>query len=108
MDIVNEKTTPVLNVAFYDENGTAVVPTSATYQIDDVTEGRVNQSITGETSISVLAASVDIAITDQETKIIDAMLSSEKRLVTVKFQYGTNKRGSKEFRYIVKNLSKIT
>jgi hypothetical protein len=105
VDIVNEKTTPTLNVEFFDENGNAVTPTTATYQIDDVQSG---QSVRAETAIPSLAASVDIVLTLLDTSIINTTLPAESRLVTVKFQYGASKQGIKEYRYLLQNLSKVT
>jgi hypothetical protein len=105
MDIVNEKSTPTLTVDFFDENGAAVVPSSATYQIDDIASGTI---VRAETALPSLAASVDILLATADTIIITSSLPGEDRLVTVKWQYGSGKQGAKEYRYLVKNLSKVS
>ena len=106
-DPVNERSTSILSVSFFDEDDVAVVPASATYRIDDVQSGT---AILAATVIGVLAVSVNLHITEEQNRILTESHPYESRRVTVSFRYGAGsaKRGTDEYIYRIKNLYGIT
>lgn len=84
LDQFNERSSFPVAVAFFDENDDPVVPTAATYRIDDQAS-RTN--IKPATSISPLSATVDIWITSDENYIVRSRRAFEIRTVTVEFDY---------------------
>ncbi len=105
MDLVNEKSTPVLTIDFFDENGDAVIPSKVEYQIDDVASG---QSVKAKSEIPVSSSSIDITLSTSDTSIINQSSTAEEKLLTMIYSWGSNKQLPKEFRYVVKNLQKVS
>lgn len=104
MDSVLERTTAVLTVAYFDENGAATTPTSAYYMVEDVKSGTL---ITSETQLPAPSTTSDITLTDTENRIIDADNAYELRAVKVRFLYAAGKVGRAEYKYYIKNLAKV-
>lgn len=102
---VNEKSSSVLQVSFFDDHDVAIIPISANYKIDDVGTGTV---ILAETALSPLSSVVSIDITSTQNRIINSVNTFETRIVTVKFVYGTDKLGTGEYIYTIKNLFGIS
>lgn len=100
MEFVNEGSTSVLSISFYDENGSAIIPYSVDYRIDDESgeEIKKNTSVTpGET--------VEITISSTENRILNKSKPIEKRIVSVKYTWsGGSKVGYDHYEYIVRNL----
>ncbi len=105
MEIVNEKSTSVVTLTFRDESGALVTPSGGTYRIDDAALGT---EIKADTPFTPVDSSHDITITSTENRILDATRNVEERIVTVSFTYGAGKNGNSEYRYSVKNLTKIS
>lgn len=101
METVNERTTLILTVAFFDEDDVACVPSSARYRIDDKTSGT---AVLGWTTIAPLAVSVDLHILKGWNSMVSETHQYETRVVTVEFQYGTGRQGTDEYTYRIKNL----
>jgi len=102
---VNEKSSLILVVDFYDEDEAAVVPTTATYRIDDEEN---ETEILATTNISPLAAEINIEITPAQNAIIDQNHGWEIRTVTVYFTYGVGKASYEIYQYKVKNLYAVS
>lgn len=81
---VNERSAFPLRVSFLDEDGTAVVPTSASYRIDDQ-KNRTN--VLPLTALSSLSSAMDIWITSDQNFIIRSRNIYEIRTVTVSYVY---------------------
>lgn len=81
---VNERSAFPLRVSFLDEDGVAVVPTSASYRIDDQ-KNRTN--ILPLTSLGSLSSAMDIWITSDQNFIIRSRSVYEIRTVTVSYVY---------------------
>jgi len=79
-----EGSTPTIEINFVDELSVAVIPTSATYRIDDIETAAV---IRGDTAITALAASIDLVLTAADTTLIDSSHASEDRVLTVSYVY---------------------
>jgi hypothetical protein len=105
MDEVNERSTMILTVAFFDDDGVAVAPTTASYQIDNRNSGT---SILVSTPITTPGTTEEIEITSAQNRILNAANKEEIRVVTVDFTYGSSRRGTVEYFYKVKNLFGIT
>ena len=105
MDIVNEKSTSIVSLTFTDNTGALVTPSAGTYQIHDAASGT---EIRAETPFTPTGSTHDITITATENRILDAARNVEERIVTVSFTFGAGKNGNGEYRYGVKNLTKIS
>ena len=100
---VNEGSHAFVTVYFWDENGVAVIPTTATYRIDDVSS---NQKVVAAVALPApMAVSKIITITPAENTILNVKNRFEERRITVLFTYSAGaKTGTDEFVYAVKNL----
>lgn len=104
LEEVNERTSTVIAVAFLDEDGAAVVPSSATYRIDRP-ERRTN--IQPATTIGALNSTISLLITSEQNNILRNRSPFEIQEVTVEFDYtGTlgPMHGTMNFRYKIINL----
>lgn len=93
-----------LTVSFFDEDGLAVTPSSATYRIDRPAQKR---NILPATAFPSLAASVDILITGNENQIYRERNEFEIQEVTVVYNYAGAlgpMQGTNKFRYKILNL----
>ena len=97
----NERTSSVLPVSFFDENNEPVIPQSGTYRIDDVASG---VAILASTPLPSLAAVVNLEITANQNRILNAANSIETRRVTVAIIFDTDKGSTAEYFYNVINL----
>ena len=102
---VNELTTLLVTVNFWDEDGLPVTPTSATYRIDD--EGS-RTAILAETAISGLAASVTLEVTTTQQAMVNANTAKEQHVLTVEWDYGSGRHGTDECAWFVKNLKGVS
>lgn len=100
---ITERTTLVLTVSFFDEDGVAVTPDSATYRIDSL-QGTRGTAVLAATAITPLSTTADIEITSDQNQIIRQRNPYEIKVVTIEFEYGSGKRGTAEYRYRVLNL----
>ena len=101
---VNERTAFPLLVSFLDEDSIAVVPTSATYRIDDQVSKTAIVPVTGFPS---LATSVDLWITSDQNFIVRPRNRFEIRTVTVQYTYESDNgptAATAEYKYRVNNL----
>lgn len=105
MDEVNEKSTAIVTCMFTDEDDTGVTPTSASYRIDDKDTGT---EITTDTPFSPGSSTHDIEITPDENAMVTATRASEIHRLTLSFIYTGPKTGRGEYKFIVKNLAKVT
>lgn len=102
LKIINEKSRCYLTVAFYDKDGNAAIPTSATYRIDCVTN---NTQVKDDSSLTP-GSSIEIPITSSDNAIIAITNTLERRKVTVEAVYGSGDEVHDEYEYYVKNLSR--
>lgn len=102
---VNENSTSVVTCTFKDENSNAVIPSDASYRIDDVASGT---QIKGWTTFVPISSVHDITILDTENVMIDSTKGDEERCLSVKFTYGIDsKKGTGEYYYTLINLFKV-
>jgi hypothetical protein len=104
LESVNERTSSIVVVNFFDEDDAAVTPDSATYRIDDK-ESKI--AILTATAISPLASTVSLHVTSDQNQIYKARKAYEVRTVTVEWDYTSiagSKHGTAEYRYKVVNL----
>ena len=113
VDEVIERSLRVINLAFTDEDGNPVTPTSASYRIDDVGSGT---EVRGDTAIAITAPNtdVDIPLTAADTSILDETKPYETRRLTYTWTYSTLTSPSveaddnDEYLYNVVNLQGVT
>jgi predicted nucleotidyltransferase len=99
---INENDSMTLTLTFRDRDRQLVIPTAATYGIIDLDSG--DALVPLGTEIDDLASEVDLEITSNENRILDDSKPSERRRVTVEFDYGASKHKTEEYDYVVKNL----
>jgi len=102
---VNEKSTALLTLSFFDESELAVSPSAVTYRIDDAASGTAILALT--TLTGPFSTTKDIVITSAQNAIINNTHSFEMRIVTVEFDYSGGKHATGEYKYMVKNLSGV-
>ncbi len=93
MDRVNEHSTWFTTVSFTDENGDPVVPTSASYRVDDVGTGA---QVRDDTDIPSPEAETEIMWAPSDTAILDESHPYETRRMTVSWTYPTALSPSEE------------
>jgi hypothetical protein len=101
VDEVYEGSTSVVKLTFTDENGDAVIPTSATYRIDDKV---TRTSIHATAAFVPVASTYNVEITAAENRILKSTNVSEDRVLTVTFSYGVGKTGTSMKEYRIVNL----
>jgi len=113
IDEVKERSLKVINIAFVDEDGNPVTPTSASYRIDDVGS---DVEVRGNTAISIVAPAtdVDVPLTASDTSILDETRAYETKRLTYSWTYNTATSPSveaddnDEYLYNVVNLKGVT
>lgn len=98
---VNELSSSWLSVSFFDRLGAAAAPSSITCRIDCTTTGTAIRASTAVTP----AATVEIAITPTENRIINTANATERRRVTVIAVYGGADQLTEQIDYDVRNLA---
>jgi hypothetical protein len=114
-DIINEKSTGYISVAFFNKDGDAAIPSAVSYRIDDVITG---DEIKDDTVVSFPAAVINIVIASSENIIVSPTAEVlyysedgkplEKHRLTVKSSYGVDDSLNDEFDFYVKNLSGVS
>ena len=107
---VNQNDSFQIPVAFKDEAGTAVVPTSISYQVIDVETGT---TIRGPTAVTPSASSITLTLTYDDTALVQSGRRSEERVVRVTAVYGTDASGdpiqkTDEYAFLVVKLGLTT
>ena len=77
----NDKSTKVVTIDFLDEDGNAVVPTSAVWTLVNEVEGIIN--LREQVAITPLASNADIVLTDLDLAYIDG----HKRFIVIEAVY---------------------
>ena len=104
-DVAREKSTYTVTVSFFDENGTALAPTTAVWTLSKldgtIVNSRENVSIAspGTEEVIVLTGS-DLAIIDGD--------ELEARALTVLATYSSGRTIKSEARFWVRNLTKVS
>ncbi len=108
--LAREKSTYVIEASFKDEDGTAVVPNSASWTLTD-DAGTVIHARSGVV-ISPLAATVDIVLSGLDLAMQTGEVSRALRRLTIEALYdstlGTGLPVKEEFLFTVKDLLKVT
>lgn len=105
MQTINEKTTYIVNLAFKDEDNVPTTPNSANYTLYNYTSSYAVKDLT---TITVTGSDVDLEILPNYNSIINSSNEHEMMLLTVDFMYDVTKRGTSEYRYLIKNLKKVS
>jgi acylphosphatase len=86
MLIYAEGSAQVIPITFLDRLGQAVIPTRASYRIDDLGSG---SEVRGDTEITQLDSTINIGITETDTAILDPVANEyESRVVLIEYEYG--------------------
>lgn len=97
---VKERTTTYLTATFKDKAGAAQAPATAKYRIDCLTTG---VAIRAETALAP-AGAVEITLTKDDTRIVNAQNVREIRRVTVMASYSATDEVNEEYDFDVLNL----
>lgn len=108
IDEVNERSTWITDISFTDENGDPVVPSIASYRVDDVGTDVEIRDDTTITFDSPPGPFVSVEWTKEDTSILDERHPYETRRMTVSWEYDTDKHGNAEYLLNVRNLKGIT
>lgn len=100
--VVNERSSLVLRVAFFDEDGNAAIPDAVTCRIDDTVQQRIIRPATAVPLGSPPEATLDVTITEDENASLDGR-QYQRRLVTLEWDWEAG-HGTTEFEYFVKGL----
>ncbi len=104
MELVNEKSSCTVTLAFTDETGAAVTPSAGRYRIDDAGAGT---QIKDWTSFTPTGSTYDVEVSATENAILVAANEVEIHRLTVEFTYGVAaKKGTAEYVFGIKNLTK--
>jgi hypothetical protein len=106
MATINEKSAFELTFIAYDEDGTAITPATARYQIHDKDSG------TELLAWTTLTPATEITVQVPSPQVVNAMVDSGKpeeiRVVTVQFNQGLDTEHNDEQEYTVRNLQHIS
>ncbi len=102
---INEKTTLLVTVSFFDDAGAAVTPSAATYRIHDKASGSIIVAIT---SLAGLSTTKEIEVTSAQNALISQTDSTEEHVLTLDFTYGSSRRGTSEYRWVVRGLEGVS
>ena len=100
--VVTENSSHFVTVAFYDEDGVAVLPDTVTVRLDAPLAGAAAE-IRAATPVAPLAE-FDLHLTPAENALADPTLDREERVLTVHATYGMTKAVTAEYSYTLKNL----
>jgi hypothetical protein len=101
----NERTDFDLEVSHEDKDGNALTPTTSFYSIHDVASAT---DVRAWTAYAVDGAGLGtISVTASDTAILTAANAYEERVLTIQGTYGVSKEFAEEYRFRVKNLTKI-
>ena len=104
MRSVNESGTLYITAKFYDVNDTLFTPAAADYRIDCLTSG---EEIRAWTTLTP-ATSVTIAVTGDDTKIVNQARGREIRQLVIRYTDGSGNSTTNQTQFRVDNLRGIT
>lgn len=99
----NDQSTIVIGLAFTDHNGTAAIPTAATWSLTDEYGNVINERL--DVAISPLAASAEIALSGDDLKYSEG----PNRVFTVEYTYNSSLGvlpGRDQCEFTIENLVK--
>jgi hypothetical protein len=101
---VNEESSAFLTVRFYDKNDELTTPSSIQYRLDCLTN---NEEVRTWTALAP-ASVIEIGLDATDNAIVDQWNHTELRIITIEAYYGVSDKLTTTFKYLVKNLRKIT
>lgn len=104
--VVNEGSTFVLRLEFFDEDDQPAVPDKLWYRIDDPLRQTAIRAKAEVNLGSDVSSTVDLLITESDTISLDTR-QYQRRLVTAEWDWETG-HGTSEYEFFVKNLYGVT
>ena len=102
--IIRANTTSVHTVYFYDESATPVVPTNATYQVDDLNSGTV---VVTPTTVTPVTPYYVITLSPSHNSMLNSGDILERRELSVSFTYSGTMQGAAN-EVLTLNASNVT
>ena len=98
---VNEKSPLYMTMAFTDENGDPLVPSTVEWKLDDIEQ---QSEIVPWTSLGGLAAIMNVVIPSANNAIVTETSVREERMFSVRVNDGLLAEAHEQFQYHVLNL----
>src|SRR3569832_2842260 len=98
---INEASSGTLTIEFLDEAGLPAVPSSISFRIVCVTTG---SEFRADTAIAP-AASIDLALTPDDTRIVTLSIRIERRRVTLVATFGPGDQLTQDYEFSVRILN---
>jgi len=105
METVNEKSTAVIRMWFYNQDRVPAIPTSVSYTLHDESTGDV---IIASTPATTMDYTIDIYIGASYNTIVNDARNYETKVLTITWNFGGGISGYAEYKYRVKNLSQVS
>lgn len=105
MQVIREKSPLHATLAFTDEAGDAVVPTTAEWRIDDKASG---DEVVDWTSIATVTNPVSIVVPASSNALLDQASVSEVRTLTIRIDVGLLSEAHQDIEYKIRNLLGVT
>ena len=100
-----EKSTSWIDVSFTDIDGAAAAPSTLEYCLDCMSTETL---ILDWTSVVGPSSTTRIQITPEQNSIHDSTKTSELHRITVKATFGLSDQATSEYKYLVRELDKVT
>lgn len=104
LEEINEDSAARLTVSFLDEDSAPIVPATVTYEVHDEDTGVELRTATGLSP----ASSIDVTLTNVDTKMNTTTKKKETHVVTVKATFSGGLQINSEYRFRVINLEQVT
>ncbi len=101
---INEQSALFLTFTFTDENGAPLIPTSADWRLDDLTN---DVEVVPWTSLTP-ASTIQVTVSAQDNLIATQTNVHEKRVATVRMNEGLSTEANERKFYRIKNLKGVT
>lgn len=104
MEDINEGSSAIFTIDFYDENNANVTPDLVTYRIDDISSSEILAPV----EVVPSSSSMDIVVGSDLNVILDPTSNYEMRYLTIVWIYSDGtKQGTEEVIFRVKNLFRV-
>jgi hypothetical protein len=105
VETIDEKSTAVLRLWFYNQDRVPAVPTEAYWKLHDLS---TMTELVARTALSTIDYTIDVYIPAAVNTIINSARNYETKVFTLEWYLGASLQGFKEYQYRVKNLHAVS